>query len=688
MGASARHRIEALRDEIRRHDHAYYTLGQPVISDREYDHRFEELQRLEAQHPELITPDAPTQRVGERPIEGFASVTHAVPMLSVDNTYDEHQLREFDRRVARGLGGESYRYVVDPKIDGVAVSLTYDRGRLALAATRGDGTTGDDITHAARTIAAIPLRLLTEVVPSLLEVRGEIVWPIEAFRRFNAQREAAGEPPFANPRNATTGTLKQLDPRNVAGRGLLFIAHGFGRVEPLPANTDWELFARFRCWGIPISPVRERLDSIDAIVQRLGEWDARRRSLPYETDGLVIKVDALDQRDALGATSRYPRWCIAYKFAAEQAQSVLLKVDFQVGKLGTITPRAVMEPVLLSGTTVRHASLHNFDQIDRLDVRIGDTVIVEKAGEIIPQVVTVVREKRPKNAKKIDRPQSCPVCHGEVAQDEGGVYVRCVNAACPAQLKERLSFFCARDQMDIEGLGQVIIEKMVDKGWLRSCADIYEKLPEMEKDIAAIDIEQERTKDGKKQTSVVTFGEKRARKLLEGINRSKKQPLARLLAGLNIRHVGASTAEDLAEHFQTMDALIEAAAEESSLTQVEGVGSEVAKSIQAFFHERKNKDLIKRLKDACVNMQQPKRKVLRDSPLAGKSVVITGTLESLGRKEAQDLVKQLGGTPTGSVSKKTDMLVCGESPGSKLDKARELGIPVLDEAAFLKLVGR
>ncbi len=667
MAASVRQRIEKLREEIRRHDYLYYVLARPEISDREYDRLFEELKRLETRHPELVTPDSPTQRVGGQPIEGFTSVRHAVPMLSIDNTYDADQLREFDERVARGLGGEPYEYLVDPKIDGVAVSLRYERGVLTLAATRGDGTTGDDITHNARTIRAIPLKLIGRDVPDVLEVRGEIVWPKESFRAFNEKLAAEGKPTFANPRNATAGTLKQLDPRNVAGRGLIFVAHGFGVIEPLPADTAEALFKKFAHWGIPVSPYRRLYKRIEDLIRDLPEWERRRHEFPYEVDGLVVKINALHQRDALGATSRYPRWCIAYKFSAEQAESVIRRVDFQVGKLGTITPRAVMDPVHLSGTTVRHATLHNFDQVDRLDVRVGDTVVVEKAGEIIPQVVRVVKEKRPKDAKRIQRPRKCPVCGGSVEQDEGGVYLRCINPACPAQLKERLIHFCGRNQMDIEGAGQVLIETLVDEGLLRDYADLYHL-----------------HKKRKRLVALERMGEKSVENLLSGIEKSKRQPLSRLLAALNIRHVGASTAELLAEHFGSMEALQKASEEE--LMEVEGIGPEVAGSIRRFFDSPEGMRIIERLKDAGVNMKQPRRARRTDSPLAGKTVVVTGTLSSMSRKEAQDAIKRMGGTPAGSVSRKTDLVVVGENPGSKYDKARQLGINIIDETKFLKLL--
>ncbi len=669
MAKAEENRIAKLRAEIREHDHRYYVLAEPSITDRQYDTLLRELRTLEDNHPELITPDSPTQRVGGLPIAGFVHVAHAVPMLSVDNTYDEQQLRDFDSRVCKGLDDDAYRYVVDPKVDGVAVSLKYEAGELKLAATRGDGRTGDDITHNAKTIRSIPLKLLGDDVPSLLEVRGEIAWPTADFERFNKQRQESGEPVFANPRNATAGSLKQLDPKNIEGRGLQFVAHGFGRIEPMSAATDEELFEMLACWGVPISPYRVVVKSIDDVIRKLAEWDERRHSLPYETDGLVIKVDSFEHREVLGATSKYPRWCIAYKFAAEHAESILLGVDFQVGKQGTITPRAVMEPVSLSGTVVRHASLHNFDQVDRLDVRVGDTIVVEKAGEIIPQVVEVVTENRPESAKRIVRPKKCPVCQGEVEQDEGGVYIRCINPSCPAQLKERLIHFVGRNQMDIEGAGQVLIETLVDENLVHDYADLY-----------GLEV------DRAKMEALDGMGEKSVQKLLDGVEQSKKQPLSHLMAAINIRHVGASTAEILADYFETMEALREATNED--LIEVDGIGPEMAASIRNFFDSDAGKRTIDQLTKAGVNMAQPKRQQAGDLLLAGQSVVVTGSFENFSRKEVQDLIKKLGGKPTGSVSKKTDLVVYGDKPGSKLDKARDLGVETIDEAAFLKLVGQ
>jgi len=677
--------VRRLRDEIRRHDALYYVEGKPAISDREYDRLFSRLRELEAAHPDLITPDSPTQRVSETPLDGFVHVTHAVPMMSIDNTYNEAELREFDRRVSRGLEGAKYEYLVDPKIDGVSASLRYEKGLLVLGATRGDGRVGDDITANIRAIRAVPLRLRGDDWPAVLEVRGEVYWPRKAFDAYNAKREKAGEEPFANPRNATTGTLKSLDARTIPERGLAFMAHGHGEIRGAEFETAVELFAAMRRWGIPVSPHQRLCRDIDEVAAFVAKWRDRRRELDYETDGLVIKVNSLAQRDILGATSRYPRWCIAYKYEAEQAESRLLSVDFQVGKLGTITPRAVMEPVQLSGTIVRHASLHNFDQLERLDVRIGDTVIVEKAGEIIPQVVRVVIEKRPKDAKKIVPPRKCPVCGGEVEKDEGGVYIRCINPSCEAQIKERLRYFCGRDQMDIEGLGEVLIEKLVDGGLIRSYADLY-KLNARRDKLVALEIEQERTVRGEKKTILVPLGEKRTDTILAGIEASKKRPLARVLAALNIRHVGTSTAELLADQFGDMESL--AAASEEQLQEVDGVGPELARSIRHFFSSAAGAKSWQALRDAGVNMTQPRAKKSDHQPLAGKTLVVTGTLKNYSRSEIEKLIRDLGGKVAGSVSRKTDYVVVGEEAGSKLEKARELGVKVIDEAEFLKLIGK
>ncbi|MFO0973986.1 MAG: NAD-dependent DNA ligase LigA [Phycisphaerae bacterium] len=661
--------IAELRAKIRRHDRLYHVDATPEISDREYDQLVGQLRTLETEHPEHQSPDSPTQRVGGEPLPGFVSVTHAVAMLSIDNTYDEAELREFDARVRKGLEGESFDYLVDPKIDGVSVALRYEAGRLTLAATRGDGATGDDITANARTVRNIPLVLDGDGWPELLEVRGEVYWPRQAFDKFNRQREADGEEPFANPRNATAGTLKQLDPRKVAGRGLAFCAHGSGVIRPLKFDRASALFDALAEWGVPVNPHRRRLADIDAVLAHIHAWNEQRRALPYETDGLVIKIDRLDQRQALGATSRAPRWCVAYKYEPDRAETILEGVDYQVGKLGTITPRAVMRPVPLSGTTVRHASLHNFDQVERLDVRVGDTVVIEKAGEIIPQVIRVVVEKRPRGAKKIAPPAHCPVCGGEVRKDDEGVFVRCINPACDAQVRERLKYFAGRDQMDVEGLGEALVDQLVTAGLVHGFADLY-RLAQRRDALLALE----------------RVGEKSADNLLAAIEKSKSQPLARVLAALNIRHVGKTTAEDLARHFGTMEAI--ASADADALQAVDGIGPEVARSVSGFFASDAGRKTWRDLADAGVNMEQPRVQRSGPQPLAGKTVVVTGTLSGFKRHEIEALIKELGGQASGSVSKKTDLLVAGAEAGSKLDKARKLGVQVVDEAGFLKLVGR
>lgn len=664
---TAAKRIDQLRAEIRRHDHAYYVDHNPVISDEHYDRLYRELQELERDFPDLVTPDSPTQRVGERPAEGFRPVRHDVPMLSVDNTYSPAEVREFDQRIRRTLEDQPFDYVADPKIDGVAVSLRYETGRLVLGATRGDGETGDEITHNIRTLLNVPLALLGDDWPALLEVRGEVYWPRAAFNAENARRAAAGEEPFKNPRNATAGTLKQLDSRKVSGRGLLFMAHGYGRIEPFPdVDTHAKLFERLRRWGMPTSPHQRILPDVESLITFIEAWDAQRRTLEYDTDGLVIKLNPLALRERLGITSKSPRWCIAYKYAAEQARSRLLSVDFQVGKLGTITPVANLEPVELAGTTVRRASLHNFDQVERLGLHLGDAVTVEKAGEIIPQVVAVDAAARAPGAIPITAPSACPACGGAVERDAGGVYLRCVNADCPAQRVERLRFFCARDQMDIEGAGMVLIETLVRNDLIRTPADLFH-----------LHLHRDRL------LQLERMGEKSVDALLAGIEASRQRPLGRLIAALNIRHVGLSTALLLAEHFGSLDAL--AAADEAALQQVEGVGTEVAASVRRYFASPSGAALIADLRSVGLNPTQAPRPAATGA-LTGKTVVVTGTLETLGRSEIEELIRRHGGKPSGSVSRKTSYVVAGAEAGGKLAKARELGIPILTEAEFLALL--
>ena len=658
-------RIEQLRKEIRRHDYLYYVEAAPELSDREYDRLLAELRQLEKQHPDLVTPDSPTQRVAGEPIEGFTTVTHAEAMLSIDNTYSADQVREFDRRVRAALGEASFSYLCDPKIDGVAASLRYAGGRLVLAATRGDGRQGDDITANARTIGSIPLKLRGTGWPDVLEVRGEVYWPLGAFTAANRKRVEQGEEPFANPRNGAAGTLKQLDPSRVAERKLAFLAHGFARMSARVAPTASETMHRMAEWGIPVARNSRTCKDADAVLAFINEWLTQRGEVDYATDGVVVKIDQLDLRDELGATSKYPRWCIAYKYEAERAATVLREVSFQVGRLGTITPVAHFEAVQLSGTTVSSASLHNFDQVDRLDVRVGDTIVVEKAGEIIPQVVQVDFERRPDNVSSIRPPEECPACGGQTARDEGGVYLRCVNPECPAQLRERLTFFAGRNQMDIANLGPAVVDQLVGGGMVRHFADLYElKAEQLE--------------------GLERMGETSSRKLVDAIAESKPRGLARLLAAMGIRHVGQRAAELLAAHFGDADSL--AAAGEEELTAVSEIGPVIAASVHQFFHSEAGRNAIDRLRQAGVQMTAKRRAASDEGvgALAGKTVVVTGTLEGFTRQESQEAIKAAGGKAAGSVSKNTDFVVAGEAAGTKLDKAHALGVEIIDADEFRK----
>ncbi|MGE3180469.1 MAG: NAD-dependent DNA ligase LigA [Phycisphaerae bacterium] len=668
--ASAIKKIESLRAELRRHDFLYFVQHNPEISDEQYDRLMAELRALEEKYPALVTPDSPTQRVGEQPQEGFVHVRHTIPMRSIDNTYNEADLRKFDKRVRDALEDEAFGYVVEPKIDGVAVSLRYEDGLLVTAATRGDGEVGDDITANARTLRSIPLRLQGDDVPGVLEIRGEIFWPRPAFDATNAAREAAGEPAFANPRNATAGTLKQLDPRITAIRGLEFTAHGYGVVETFPKDMDRysEFVAAARSWGLPVNPFVQRREDIDAVLAFVNNWSEKRHEQVYDTDGVVVKVDERSAREALGYTSKAPRWCIAYKYAAEQAQTTLNAVTFQVGKLGTITPVAELEPVLLAGTTVKRATLHNFDQVARLDLHIGDRVTIEKAGEVIPQVVAVDAGKRKKGAEVVAPPTECPACGTPPVREEDEVYLRCPNPECPAQVVERIRYFCARDQMDIDGAGAVFVETVVSKGLVKNVADIFglvEKRDEL--------LQLER------------MGEKSVDNLLAGIEAARTRPLARLLGSLTIPLVGASTAELITERYPTIAEIQAASAED--MQEIDGIGPEVAASLRNWLDSDFGSATIEALRARGVNLSQPQSDEGGEKILRGKTLVVTGTLARYKRSEIEAMIKKLGGKATGSVSKKTDYLVAGENAGSKLEKAQKLKVPVLSEEEFLEMVG-
>ena len=664
MAEDAKKRIERLRSEIRRHDYLYYVLNQPEISDEQYDKLFAELKKLEQANPQFITPDSPTQRVSERPLEGFATVRHAVPMLSMDNTYNADELREFDQRVAKGIGSKNYDYVVELKIDGLAISLRYEKGVLVTAATRGDGDVGDDVTANVRTIKAIPLVLIDgQKAPGVLEVRGEVYMPTKAFLELNRLRAESGEPLFANPRNAAAGSLKLLDARITAARNLSFFAYATGEMSAPLAENHYKTLQKFKELGLPVNPDIKKAKDIEEVIGICMQWNEKRHRLDYHIDGMVIKVNRFDQRDILGATGRAPRWCISYKFPAERVQTTVLSIDVQVGKTGILTPVANLSPVQLAGTTVKRASLHNFDEIDRLDVRVGDTVIIEKAGEIIPQVVEVKKEFRKAGAKSFSPPAECPECGSKVEKDENGVYVRCISSNCPAQLKEKLRYFAGRDQMDIENLGTALIEQLVDAGLVKNFADIY-KLKKSQL------VELERLAD------------KSAQNIVDSIEKSKNRPLWRFIAALGIRHIGSQSAQILADHFGSLDELMNAGQE--TLGSVDQIGPTMAKSIYDYFRDEKNRSIIEELKKA-INLEH--QKLTRSDKLAGKTIVVTGTLETLTRQQAEQAVKQAGGKTSSSVSKKTDFVLAGKEPGSKIDKAQQLGVKIIDEKHFLKLIG-
>lgn len=657
--------IERLREEIRRHDVLYYVHNAPEISDREYDKLFSELKHLEMEHPELITPDSPTQRVSEQPIEGFASVAHAVPMLSIDNTYSEGELREFDRRVAKGLEGADYEYTVELKIDGLAVSLRYEKGQLVQGATRGDGRRGDDVTANIRTIRAIPLGLEGSAVPDVLEVRGEVYMPKKAFAQLNAAKAEAGEPEFANPRNAAAGSLKLLDARITAGRKLSFFAYALGQVSRPLAPTHFESLQKLRLLGLPVNPHTQKAAGIDEVIAICRSWEDRKDKLDYQIDGMVIKVNRYDQQDRLGMTGRAPRWCIAYKFAAEQAETVVESIDVQVGKTGILTPVANLKPVKLAGTTVKRASLHNFDLLQKLDVRCGDTVVIEKAGEIIPQVVDVkIKQRNLFDSRPFEIPAACPACGGRVKKDESGVYLRCINPDCTAQLKERLEYFAGKGQMNIDTLGPALIEQLIRAGLVKNFADLYrlrfDQLVQLER-----------------------MGDKSAANVLDSIEKSKHAELWRLIAALGIRNVGGQTAQILADEFGSLEALMEASVQR--LTQIEQIGPVAAESIYEYLHNPDNIKVIRQMLAAGVRPAPPKAKV--SAALAGQTIVVTGTLKHFTRQQIEQTIKDHGGKTSASVSKKTSFVLAGQDPGSKLEKARRLGVEILDEDQFLRRIG-
>lgn len=685
MAANLAKRIDELRRLIRKADRAYYVDNAPIMADSEYDRLLRELRDLEEAHPECADPDSPTQRVAGEPIKGFRTVAHAVPMQSIDNTYSIEDLRAWHQRVLKGLGIEesaesdlfakpqAAAYVCDPKIDGVAISLRYEKGRLVAAVTRGDGEKGDDVTAQVRAIRAVPLELSAPgeaSIPDILEVRGEIFMPNAEFERINREKEAAGEAPFANARNSTAGTLKNLDPRVTAARRLNFVAHGRGEVRGFEGvETYSDFLRRIKTLGIPVSTHTKVCDSIEAVENAIETFRGQRSTLGYGVDGMVVRVNRFDQQRELGSTSRAPRWCIAFKYPAEQGETILEYVEWQVGKGGTLTPRATMKPIFIAGTTVRHATLHNIEEIRRKDIRVGDTVIVEKAGEIIPQVVAFVPGKRPKNAKPIEAPKKCPACGGTVEQE--GPKVFCVNPECPEQFREKLKWFVGRDQMDIEGLGEKLVDQLIDAGLVHHFADVF-LLPGKRAELLALE----------------RMGEKSVDNLIEGLEAAKGRGLARVLAGLGIRHIGVSAAKTIAKHFPDAEALLDASVEQ--IMELPDFGEVTAPVLHDYLHSKQGRDTFVRLRKAGVDLSSPlyrKREAASGSPFAGKTIVLTGTLEHFTRPELTEKLESLGAKVSGSVSKKTDLVIAGESAGSKLDKARELGIEVWDESRLTKALG-
>ena len=661
---TAEKRIGRLRDEIRRHEHLYYVLAQPEISDQEYDALERELRELEAEHPELVTPTSPTQRVGERPSTEFATFVHRVPMLSLDNTYSEEELREFEQRIFRAVGEREIAYTAELKIDGLSMALHYEGGRLVRAVTRGDGVRGDDVTPNARAIRAIPLELRGEDVPDELEARGEVYLPRSRFEAINREREEAEEEPFANPRNAAAGSMKSLDARVVEKRGLDVFLYSVAHVRGgAPLAGQWQALERLREWGLRTNPASRRCRGMAEVLAFLEQWRGGREKLEYEIDGVVVKVDDFALQQELGATSKFPRWAIAYKYPAVQAATLVEAIQVYVGRTGKLTPVAHLTPVFLAGTTVSRATLHNEEEIARKDVRVGDTVLIERGGEVIPKVVSVVAEKRPAAAQPWVPPDHCPVCGTPVTRAEGEVDRRCPNVSCPAQVEERLRHYARREAMDIEGLGQVVVHELVELKLVEDFADLY-----------GLTFEQLFPLFAPKAKTGESLG---ARNLLEAIEASKSRELRRLVFGLGIRFVGERAAMLLARHFRSLRALGEASVE--AIDAIYEIGPVVAGSVHEWFHDPANQRLVARLEAAGLRVEEP-GEAPASLAFQGLQIVLTGTLESMTRDEAKAAIEARGGRVTGSVSKKTSFVVAGRDAGSKLERARELGVAVIDES--------
>ena len=658
MPASAARRILQLREQIRYHEHRYYVLDAPEISDAGYDALFRELRGLEQQHPELVTPDSPSQRVGGKPREGFVQVAHTSPMLSLDNALNETELAAFHRRVRDLLGHDEFRYTAELKLDGLSMAVRFENGVMTQAVTRGDGAVGEDVTENARTIRSLPLRVKEG---EAFEVRGEVVMSQQAFARLNAEREAQNLPRYANPRNSAAGSLRVLDPSITAGRQLDFYAYLIlGAGEPA-MDSHWASLDRLLQLGFKVNPNRKLCERLEDLSAFIGEWEAKRDTLPYEIDGIVAKVDSVAQQRQLGWTARAPRWAIAFKYPPRQVETVLENIEVQVGRTGTLTPVAHLKPVGVAGVTVSRATLHNEDEIERLGLAIGDTVVIERSGDVIPRVVRVARHDEQRRV--FHMPKKCPVCGTEVVRAPGEVASRCINTDCPARLKESILFFASRHVMDIDGMGEALVDQLVDKGMVKSIADLYELKPDELADLERM-------------------GKKSAERILRGLEDSRQKPLARVICGLGIPFVGERTASILAETFGSLDDLM--AADADTLQTAEEVGPKVAASIRAYFAESRNRKLVERLRGYGLRFDQEKKRKT-GGPLSGMTFVITGTLPSLSREEAKALIEAAGGKATDSVSKKTTYVVAGEAAGSKLEKARALGVEVIDEARLREL---
>jgi len=658
-------RVEKLREQIHHHDYKYYVENNPEISDYEYDQLLRELKQLEEKYPSLKSPTSPTQRVGGQPVEGFPTIEHKIAMLSLDNTYSEEEIREYERRLHRELPGEEFQWVVELKIDGVSISLIYEDGEFVRGSTRGDGRVGDDITPNLRTIHTIPLKL-RERLPGTLEVRGEVYMTKSGFREVNRERELNKEPLFANPRNAAAGSLKLLDPRITSKRPLNSFIYNLTQCTQIRIpSTHMECLAAMKEWGFRINPNHKLCRSIEEVINYCNFWMEKKEELDYDVDGMVIKVNSVDQQNRLGSTTKSPRWAIAYKFPAQQATTRIRKIIVQVGRTGALTPVAIFDPTFLAGTTITRATLHNEDEIKRKDIRVGDTVIIEKGGDIIPQVVKVVKEKRTGKEQKFSIPKTCPVCGAKVVRLPGEALSRCIGSSCPAQLKEKIAHYAQRTAMDIDGLGDKLIEQLVDKKIILDISDLYRL------DLSTL-------------SSLERMGEKSSKNLLAQIEKSKNQSLYRLIFALGIRYVGIRGAQILAEKFSSIDDLLSASVEE--LESIPEIGPRTAQAITSFFKEKRNQKLLQELKKLGVQMGKKEKEEIKEKPLKGKKFVFTGSLVHYTRSEAQSLVEKLGARAVNSVSKNVDYVIAGKEPGSKYEKAKKLEVKILNEEEFEELI--